>query len=390
MHIVVISDSFKGAVSSSEAHTAMEAGILAALPDARITGIPVADGGEGTVEAMLAATGGQPAHAEVCGVFPGERVQARYGFLDATTAIVEMAACAGLPLAEGRKDAAGTTTYGVGELIRRAIGSGARKVIIGAGGSATTDLGCGAAAALGVRFCDAEGEEFIPVGRTLRDVASVDSSLAHDILDGVELTVMCDIDNPLTGPQGAAYIFGPQKGADDATVEELDAGLAHVAAVISRDLGVDIDTVPGSGAAGGLAGGLMAFCGASIEPGIDVVLDAAGFSDVITDADLVFTGEGQIDGQSLSGKVPVGVARWVTRQRNEDLPVVVLAGSIGPDIEDVYAEGITAVFPIGRTPEPLADAIAHTSDNLEAAARDVTRLIARSAWRNSAGSGRRR
>ncbi|WP_268876418.1 glycerate kinase [Corynebacterium yudongzhengii] len=242
------------------------------------------------------------------------------------------------------------------------------------GGSATTDLGCGAAAALGVRFCDREGEPFVPVGATLKNVATVDTSRARELLDGVELTVMCDIDNPLTGEHGAACVFGPQKGADDKTVHELDAGLAHVAGIIRSDLGIDVEHTPGAGAAGGLAGGLMAFCEASIRPGIDVLLDAAGFPAVINDADLVITGEGQIDGQSLAGKVPVGVARWVQRHRGGELPVVVLAGAIGPDVEEVYREGIRAVFPIGRGPETLADAIAHTAFNLEAAARDVVRL----------------
>lgn len=374
MHIVVIPDSFKGAVTSREAHTAIAEGIRRAAPEARITEIPVSDGGEGTVAAMLAATGGRCVPAEVCGVFPGEKVTASYGLIDSTTAVVEMASCAGLPLAEGRKNAAGTTTYGVGELIHRAVDDGARHVIVGAGGSATTDLGCGAAAALGVRFLTGEGDSFVPVGGTLSEVAAVDASVVRETLAGVRLTVMCDIDNPLTGPAGAAAVFGPQKGADAATVEDLDAGLAHVAGIIRRDLGVDIEKTPGSGAAGGLAGGLMAFCGASIRPGIDVMLDAAGFTELIADADLVITGEGQIDGQSLSGKVPVGVARRVARERGTNVPVVVLAGSIGPDIDGVYAEGVTAVLPIGRTPESLGDAIQHTYRNLAAAAQDVVRL----------------
>lgn len=381
--IVVISDSFKGAVTSTGAHTAIAAGVRRGLPDARLIEIPVADGGEGTVEAMLAATGGTPAHAEVCGVFPGESVTAEYGLIGDFTAVVEMAACAGLPLAAGREDTTATTTYGVGELISHAIDQGSRHIIVGAGGSATTDLGCGAAAALGVRFFDSEDHEFVPVGGTLKDVARIDASNAARSLEGISLTVMCDIDNPLAGPNGAAHIFGPQKGADPQTVEMLDGGLRHVAELFVRDLGIDIAEVPGAGAAGGLAGGLMALCGAELQQGIDAVLEAVDFADVIKDADLILTGEGQIDGQSLSGKVPVGVARWAARHRRGDLPVVVFAGSIGDGIDEVYAEGVTAVIPIGRWPERLEEAISHTAENLEAAAENVTRLFR--AFRPEAG-----
>lgn len=373
MHIVIVSDSFKGAITSREAHDAIALGVRRAVPQARITAIPVADGGEGTVDAMLAAGGGDIAVADVCGVFPGERVRARYGRLDSTTAIVEMAECAGLPLADGRRQTEEATTYGVGELIREAVETGCRHVIVGAGGSATTDLGCGAAAALGVVFRDDEGEEFVPVGRTLSNVASIDTSGARRLLENVTLTVMCDIDNPLAGTTGAAHVFAPQKGADNATVQILDQGLSHVASLMARDHGIDIADIPGAGAAGGLAGGLMAFCGATLKPGIDAVLEAADFAAVIADADLIITGEGRIDGQSLSGKVPVGVARWAKRYR-DDLPVVVLAGSIGPDIDEVYGEGITAVFPIGRAPEPLHDAIEHTEENLAASAHSLVRL----------------
>ena len=373
-HIIVISDSFKGALTSIEAHRAIAEGVHRALPTARISEIPVADGGEGTVAAMLAAAGGESVTARVCGVFPGDMVTADYGVLPGGAAVVEMAACAGLPLAEGRKDTAEATTYGVGELIKHAIARGSRRIIVGAGGSATTDLGCGAAAALGVRFLDAEGREFVPVGATLADVRHVDVSEARRALAGVTLTVMCDIDNPLTGAHGAAHVFSPQKGADPEMVERLDAGLVHLAGVIASDLGIDVAHVPGAGAAGGLAGGLMAFCGAELEPGIDTVLDAVDFAGALADADLVLTGVGQIDGQSLSGKVPVGVARWVARHRS-DLPVIVLTGSIGDGIEDVYAEGVTAALTIGRGPETLESAIAHTADNLTAAAYSIARMF---------------
>lgn len=373
--IIVIPDSFKGALTSTEACSAITSGIQH-VSDAEVVQVPVADGGEGTVEAMLAAAGGELASAEVCGVFPGETVTAHYGLLSDTDAVVEMAECAGLPLAEGRKDAPATTTYGVGELIRHAIGSGRSHIIVGAGGSATTDLGCGAAAALGVRFYNGSDEEFVPVGATLTDVARIDATGAEEILSGISVTVMCDIDNPLAGPNGAAYVFGPQKGADPDTVKELDSGLIHVADIIKRDLDIDIAQVPGAGAAGGLGGGLLAFTGAELRPGIDTLLDAVCFTDIIKDADLIITGEGQIDGQSLSGKVPVGVSRWAAKHRGPNLPVVVLAGSIGEGIDDVYAEGVTAVFPIARRPGSLSEAIEHTAENLTATAKDVARLTA--------------
>lgn len=374
-HVIVIPDSFKGALTSHEACAAISDGLRRAIPNIAVTQIPVADGGEGTVDAMVAAAGGTRRSAEVCGVFPGERITAEYGLIDdGQTAIVEMAACAGLPLAHGREDTKAATTRGVGELIRHAVEAGSRDIIVGAGGSATTDLGCGAATALGVRFFDEKGEEFVPVGGTLSSVSSIDAGAAESLLNGVTLTVMCDINNPLVGPNGAAHIFGPQKGADSQEVRVLDEGLSHVADIISRDLGIDVRDVPGAGAAGGLAGGLLAFFGAELRPGIDIVLETVNFTSLIADADLVITGEGQIDGQSLSGKVPIGVARWVAAHRPE-LPVVVLAGSIGGDIGDVYAEGITSVFPIGRRPEPLAEAIAATGENLAAAARDVVRLF---------------
>lgn len=377
--IVVIPDSFKGALSSAESCSAIATGILNALPDAEIVSIPVADGGEGTVDAMIAAAGGDRVSARVCGALADETVDAEYGVLsvsDTPTAVVEMAACAGLPLVEGRKAPGKTTTYGVGELMKRAIDGGAKHIIVGAGGSATTDLGCGAGAALGVKFYDGQGSEFVPTGSTLKDVARIDASKADELLSGTSVTVMCDIDNPLAGLNGAAHIFGPQKGADEAMVRELDEGLVHVAEVIKRDLGKDIAHVPGAGAAGGLGGGLLAFAGAELYPGIDTVLETVNFSSVISDADLVITGEGQIDGQSLSGKVPIGVSRWVAKNRGTGLPVVVLSGSIGDGIDDVYAEGVTAVFPIGRRPEPLDSAIAKTAENLTAAAQNVVQVCA--------------
>ncbi|MDY5784527.1 glycerate kinase [Corynebacterium sp.] len=376
MKIVVVSDSFKGALSSQGANAAVAAGVYRADPAADVIQIPVADGGEGTVAALVAAARGEIKEATVCGVFLGEPVTAAYGVLDDTTSVIEMAACAGLPLAAGRLDTGRATTFGVGELISHALNNGARHIIVGAGGSATTDMGCGAAAALGVRFYDAHEREFVPTGSTLSQVARIDTSAST--LRGARVTVMCDIDNPLTGPTGSAAVFGPQKGADREQVTLLDAGLAHIANLIERDHGLSVSEIPGAGAAGGLAAGLVAFADATLQPGIDAVLDAVSFGDIVVDADLVITGEGRIDGQSLSGKVPVGVARRAAAATGAaPPPVVVLAGSVDGDIDAVYSEGITAVFPIGAGPATLAEAMDNTEANLSNAARNVVALCAR-------------
>lgn len=371
--IIVIPDSFKGALSSREAGSAIAAG-LASVTDAEVLVVPIADGGEGTVEAFVAAAGGALRSATVCGVFYGERVPVHYGLIDPDVAVVETASCAGLPLASGREDTGRATTFGVGEQILDAVSASARRVIVGAGGSATTDGGTGAAAALGVRFLDAAGEEFVPTGDTLTRIARIDSTPARDRLRAVDVEVMCDISNPLTGSQGAAHVFGPQKGADPASVVSLDTGLVHLAGIVERDLGVAIDALPGAGAAGGLAGGLHAFIGATLKPGIDVVLKTAGFHDLVKTADLVITGEGRIDGQSLAGKVPIGVAQAV-RAAGRAIPVIVLAGSVGQDADTLYDEGITAIVPIGRGPQDLATAIRRTAEDLTATARDVGRLV---------------
>ncbi|WP_342319769.1 glycerate kinase [Corynebacterium mayonis] len=369
MKVIVVSDSFKGALGSQAANEAIASGVRAAAPEAEIIQIPVADGGEGTVAALASISGSELTQAKVCGVFPGESIEASFALLNHDTAAIETASCAGLPLAAGRLRPGAATTYGVGELIRAAVKAGAKKVIVGAGGSATTDAGCGAAAALGTVFLNDRGEPFVPTGDSLRQVAAIEASPVDDL---PEITVMCDIDNPLYGPQGAAHVFGPQKGADPEMAELLDAGLRHVAGIIERDLGVDVAKVPGAGAAGGLAGGLMAFAGATLTPGIDTVLEANSFSQVVAGADLVITGEGRIDGQSLAGKVPVGVAR-----RAGGIPVVVLAGAVDEGIEAVYEEGITAVFPINRQPLQLEQAMAATAKNLQAGAENVLRLVYR-------------
>ncbi|MDQ7993313.1 MAG: glycerate kinase [Propionicimonas sp.] len=351
--VILIPDSFKGTLSSTELCEAMAAVIVARRPGAEVVALPVADGGEGSVAAFLAAVGGDRVPVSVTGPFAGEQVESFYGRLDDTTAVVEMAAAAGLPLAEGRLAPDLTTTYGVGELMLAAATAGATRLVIGAGGSATNDLGTGAAAAAGVRFTDAAGTAFVPTGGTLDRIAGIDASGLAPELAACEVTVMCDIDNPLYGSRGAAHVFGPQKGADAAMVELLDRQLRAGAAAIARDLGVEVADVPGAGAAGGLGAGLLAFFGATLRQGIDVVLDAVGFDHQLTGADLVITGEGRLDAQSLSGKVVVGVAR---RASSRGVPVVAVVGQVGEGYEAVFDLGVTRVEATSPPGRPFSQA----------------------------------
>ena len=361
--MILIPDSFKGTLSSSQICEVMADVINRRIPDVEIVQLPVADGGEGSVEAYLSAVGGELVQVEVNGPFLGEPVDAFYGRLDDETAVIEMAAAAGLPLAEGRLAPGETTTYGVGELMLDAARAGARKLIIGAGGSATNDLGTGAAAAAGIRFLDEAGEEFVPTGATLSHIQRIDVTGLAPELRECEITVMCDIDNPLYGPRGAAYIFGPQKGASPEMVEFLDAQLRAGAEAIKRELGLDVADIPGAGAAGGLGAGLLAFFGATLRQGIDVVLDAVDFDALVVDADYVFTGEGRIDHQSLSGKVVVGVAR---RSSPHGVPVIAVVGQTGEGFEGVFECGVTHVEPVNPPARPFSEARLTALDDLTA------------------------
>lgn len=342
--IVVISDSFKGTISSSRVAKIAKDCILKYFPDCEVVGLPVADGGEGTVECFLEAVGGEAVSCTVKGPW-GEPIEAQYAKIG-TVAVVEMAAAAGLPLAAPKLHPGLTTTYGVGQLIAHAVKQGAEKIILGLGGSATNDGGCGCAAALGVKFYNEAEEVFCPTGSTLKDIAKIDVSEAKKLLQGVEVEVMCDIDNPLCGKRGAAYVFAPQKGADAAMVEELDKGLCHLASLMEDG----IADLPGAGAAGGFGAGAVAFMGAKLRAGIEVVLDMVEFEKQLQGCDLVITGEGRIDGQSLGGKVPVGVSR---RAKAMGVPVVALVGVVGDDADAVYDEGITAVFNTNRAGLPF-------------------------------------
>lgn len=371
--ILLVPDSFKGTLSSRQVCQVMAGQLRRFFPQAQVKSIPVADGGEGSVEAFLAAAGGERRTRTVTGPF-GEPVEAFYGILgDGRTAVIEMAACAGLPLAEGRLNPERATTYGVGELLLAAKEAGCTKAILGLGGSCTNDGGAGAAAALGAKFTRADGAAFVPTGGTLGEIAALDVSPVAQALQGMELTAMCDIDNPLYGDAGAAAVFAPQKGADAAMVARLDAGLRHLGQVSARCLGRDFSHLPGAGAAGGLGFGMAAFCGAQLRMGIDAVLDAVGFDSLLPGTDMVFTGEGKIDSQSARGKVVSGVA---ARCRKAGVPVVAVVGQIGQGFEEMYQQGLTAVFSINRAAQPFAESRFHAGENLALTMENIARLLA--------------
>lgn len=370
---IVIPDSFKGSLSSAAICGIMKQSIQAQYPSADVVQIPVADGGEGSVDAFLSALKGEKKPVTVKGPF-GEPTEAFYGVVNGSTAVIEMAACAGLPLAEGRLNPCTATTYGVGELIAAAVSSGCKKIIVGLGGSCTNDAGAGMAAALGVKFYDRDGKAFVPAGGTLQDVNSIDLSGLDSRLAKTEIVTMCDIDNPLYGPTGAAYIFAPQKGADEATVRLLDAGLKHFSDVIQKDLKTDVSQIPGSGAAGGMGAGMVAFLHSKLQMGIETVLDTVHFDQLLKDTDMVFTGEGKIDTQSLRGKVVIGVAK---RAKRAGVPVIAVVGDVGDQIDDAYTMGVTSIFSINRVAVEFKEARKRSSKDLRAAMDDIMRLMRR-------------
>ncbi len=368
--LIFVPDSFKGSMSSARICAILAHAAVLEMPGVETASIPVADGGEGTTDAFLAAGNGEKRSCFVMDPW-GEETPAFYGVLPGKTAVVEMAAAAGLPLVGNRKNPEKTTTFGVGQLIRAALEQGAEEIILGLGGSATNDGGCGAAAALGVCFRDAAGTSFIPTGETLHQIAALDVSPARALLQGKRLRVMCDIDNPLCGARGAAQVFGPQKGADATMVRRLDEGLAHLARIARRDTGVDMQAIPGAGAAGGM-GGMAALLGGKMEMGIDVLLDSVGFNQLLEDALLVITGEGRLDSQSLGGKVVVGVSR---RCREKKIPCLALVGGYAGDLDAAYAAGLTAAFPICPGPCMLEEAMKNAEHFLLATARNALRLF---------------
>ena len=369
---VLIPDSFKGTLSSEDICRIASEEILRLEPEAEICAIPVADGGEGTVDAFLAAVGGTRAEVPCTGPC-GQEVMGFYGLLPDGTAVVEMAAAAGLPLAGACRDPEKTTTYGVGQLMAHALSRGAKRLVLGLGGSATNDGGWGAAAALGAEFLDVKGQAFVPTGGTLTQIAHIRMKGLRETLAGAEVTVMCDIDNPLCGPAGAAAVFGPQKGADAAMVARMDAGLRHLAETLEKDVGMEVLTLAGGGSAGGFGAGAAAFFGGQLRMGIDVVLDLTDFDRKCRGASLVITGEGHLDSQSLRGKTVVGVAR---RARALGVPAAALVGGCETALDAVYAEGVSGVFPIHPALCTWPQADARTEEDLRFTMGNLLRFMA--------------
>ena len=373
MKVVVAIDSFKGSLSSAEAGNAVKAGVLSAIPDARVIVKPLADGGEGTVDSFLSALKGEKHYVKVKGPYM-ETMRTYYGLInDGDTAIIEVASCAGLDIVKNHKNPLLTTTFGVGQQLLDAAEQGVKRIIIGLGGSCTNDGGCGAAAAVGIKFLNKEGVSFIPTGGTLKDIYKIDTSGFDPKLKDIEILAMCDVDNPLCGKNGAAYIFGPQKGADLTTVYELDRGLMHLSNVIWHDLGFKVASTKGAAAAGGMGAGMLTFFNAQLKKGIEIVLDTVNFEEEIKDIDIIFTGEGKIDIQSLRGKVVLGIARRAMRYKK---PVIAVVGqSEDSTVSDVFKQGVTAIFPINRRAEDLSISQYISVDNLRYTAENIFRLI---------------
>ena len=371
---IVISDSFKGSLSSGEICDIARACFAEVLSDCELTAIPVADGGEGTVDCFHQVCGGELVPVTVQGPF-GQDMEAAYLRLDGGRAVIEMASSSGLPLVGDRRDPRITSTYGVGQQIRHAVEQGSTQILLGLGGSCTNDGGCGCAAALGVRFLDRAGQAFVPTGGTLDQIAHIDVSGARQLLQTVKLTAMCDIDNPMHGTTGASYIFGPQKGADPAMVEFLDGQLKALDAVIQRELHRAVADVPGAGAAGAFGAGILAFLDGTLCPGIEAVLDLVDFDGKLKDCDLVITGEGRFDSQSIRGKVVSGVSR---RAKRQGVPVAVIAGSVAEDVESVSADpdsGVTAAFSINRQAMDYSESRPFSRRNYRYTLENLLRLM---------------
>lgn len=369
---ILMPDSFKGTMSSSEICAIMRARILEYFPDCEVSSIPVADGGEGTVDCFLEAIGGERVTVAVKGPFM-EDIEGFYAIVNnGQTAIIEMAAAASLPMVAGREDPRVTTTYGVGQLIRDAVNRGCKRLIIGLGGSCTNDMGAGAAAGAGVKFYNAQGKEFVPTGATLAEIAKIDVTAVRELLNGIEVVAMCDIDNPLYGPTGAAYVFAPQKGADADMVKLLDANLAAAAQTVKAQLGVNVADMPGAGAAGGMGAGMVAFFGARLMPGIETVLDTVEFERIAADADVIFTGEGRIDSQSLRGKVVIGIAG---RAKKVGVPVIAVVGDIGDNMEPAYEMGVSCIFSTNRVAVDFSKAKPRAKSDMSLTVDTVLRTL---------------
>lgn len=369
---ILIPDSFKGTLSSKQICDVMKERINAHFPTAEVVSIPVADGGEGSVDCFLSALGGEKVSLTCSGPY-FEKINSFYGLIDGgKTAVIEMAAAAGLPMVENNKNPMLTTTYGVGELMLDAAKRGVKKIIMGLGGSCTNDFGCGAAAACGIEFYNDKGISFIPTGGTLKDVKKIDFSKKNQTLNNVEIVTMCDIDNPPYGKSGASYVFAPQKGADEKIVLALDDGVKSLCDLLKKDYEMNLDALPGGGAAGAMGAGMVAFFNSQLKMGIETVLETVKFNEIIKDADVVFTGEGKIDSQSLRGKVVIGVAREAKKQ---GVPVISIVGGADGDISKAYDLGVTAVFTINRLPQDFSISKNYSKENLSFAFDNLLRAL---------------
>lgn len=373
MKVVIAIDSFKGSVSSLEAGEAAKAGVLDAYPEADVSIMPLADGGEGTVETLVYGLGGELVRVDVTGPM-GEKRSCSYGIVGGM-AVMEMAASSGLPLVPmDKRDPMLATTYGVGDMIKDAVKRGCREFIVGIGGSATNDGGMGMLQSLGVRFVDENGKETGIGGKYLADVADVDMSGLMPELKDCVFNIACDVDNPLCGERGASRVYGPQKGASENDIKFLDSALGNFSKITKKKIGVDCAETPGSGAAGGLGYGFMAYLGAILKPGVEIVLDAIGIDSILDGADYVITGEGRIDSQTAMGKAPAGVAK---RAKNAGAAVIGIAGCVTDDAYLCNSEGIDAIFPVIDKAMPLEEAMDRsvTVKNIRKEVKQIFRLI---------------
>lgn len=379
MKIVIAPDSFKESLTAMQVAQAIESGIRQACPDARTLCLPLADGGEGTVQAIIDATGGELRQTPITGAL-GESRMAAWGWLDSQCAVIEMAQAAGLEHhAAHERDVMRASSAGVGELILAALEAGAKRIILGLGGSSTNDGGAGLMVALGARLTDAQGNDLAPGGAALHALANIDLAGLDPRLTQVRLELACDVDNPLCGPHGASAVFGPQKGASPQQVLKLDSALQQLAQVMAKTLGKDHQDTAGAGAAGGLGFAGLSLLGASMRPGVALVAELSDLAGHLADADLVFTGEGRMDAQTLYGKTPVGVARIA---QAAGVPVIALVGSLGDNYQATYPAGITAAFSLVPGPMDLAQACETAAAQLTARACDIMRL-----WQGAAARG---
>lgn len=373
MKILVAPDSFKGSLTAMDVAKNIKKGIHNCDSKIDVDLLPMADGGEGTVQSLVDATDGKIIEKEVTGPL-GDKVKAFYGLLgDGETAVIEMAAASGLPLVpEGEKNPLKTTTYGTGELIASALDAGAQKIIIGIGGSATNDAGVGMAQALGAEILDKNGEQIDFGGGSLNQIEQIKLDKLDSRLKNIEILAACDVDNPLFGKDGAAYVYAPQKGADPEMVKILDQNLRHFNQIAIKELNKDTNKIPGAGAAGGLGAGLVAFLDAELKAGVDIVLDIINFESRLKDVDLVITGEGMLDGQSIYGKTPIGVSRSAAKK---NIPVIAIAGTLGEGVEKVLDYGINSYFSIIDRPAELKEIIEESPELLANLSEQIIRTI---------------